>query len=774
MANPIISLTLKRLDEVLSRKSTCQLKSSRHVERSWQILAEVMLPQLTEAAFEAEDIIDNFNLMPSQKKKRSGFGGSLVSILTCVGKRSARHQLVGESASFASAAPRGTSELQKAALSGGLSVVGFAEAERSMSEQLLNGELSPAVISVVGMGGMGKTTIAKKNYNSYAVKRHFQRRVWVTVSQKFTPTELLQRILDCVLGTTTEKEIRSLTDMQLGERLRALLENVRYLVVMDDIWEKGAWGLIKCDLPASPGTELPLLSEENWELFCAKVLPAGERCPPELEKMGKEMVRRCRGMPRAVLVLGGLVSERERTRYEWEALRRRLTQELSADTNEMIDATKLVQLWVAEGFIQQANGLTLEETAERHLEELANRSVFQVVDRDYMGWVDRFRIHNLLLHLAKDEGRRNQFNDNASVWLSSSSSFAPNLRSLLCLNLRDQELGDSLLNLLSLKHLRNGASDLGLRGTSLASLPSSIDNLCKLQTLDISCVFGVTLPRALTELQMLNNSVAGAWVEAGLRKLSNLRSLAMVDISEAHVKPLAEAIQMRLKRLNFLQLIGSCDHVGLHELILNGPTRKVGGLVAGNLPQNLTAITLIGCRLEQDPPALLEGLPVLEKLRLGSDAFVGDEMICSATGFKLRELVIDGISLVSFTIVRCPLLESLPEGMEGMWALKELILKGMHAAFTENGADWSKIRHIPPLMSSDTSTPSIYLGSEFSPSPTSLLTFIWLSIRSVQILFNYHSYSREKRKKLTLLLRGSKEEKKSRRKKPFAVRKKAK
>ncbi|CAA7405350.1 unnamed protein product [Spirodela intermedia] len=331
-----------------------------------------------------------------------------------------------------------------------------------MSEQLLNGEISPAVISVLGMGGMGKTTIAKKNYNTYAVKRHFQRRVWVTVSQKFTPTELLQRILDCVLGTTTEKEIRSLTDMQLGERLRALLENVRYLVVMDDIWEKGAWGLIKCDLSASPGDRviltthiedvathaqgqvhrLPLLSEESWELFCAKVLPAGERCPPELEKMGKEMVRRCRGMPRAVLVLGGLVSERERTRYEWEALRRRLTQELSADTNEMvkniqglsyddlsgdlkicflymglfpaemeIDATKLVQLWVAEGFIQQANGLTLEETAERHLEELANRSVIQVVDRDYMGWVDRFRIHDLLLHLAKDEGRRNQFND---------------------------------------------------------------------------------------------------------------------------------------------------------------------------------------------------------------------------------------------------------------------------------------------------------------------------------------------------------------------------
>ncbi|CAA7409567.1 unnamed protein product [Spirodela intermedia] len=829
MANPNISLILKRLDEVNSQKINLLAEVKPEFDslqrelrfikaymadnkRSWPILAEVMLPQLREAAFEAEDIIDDFNLI----------------ILAFVGKRSARRQLgtriqdsrrrfreiydqmkdfgrrivpVGGSASFRSAA-RGTSELEESALSGGLSVVGFAGTERSMREQLLNGEGKPAVISVVGMGGIGKTVIAMKIYSSCAVKSDFQCRVWVTVSQKFTLTELLRRILDCVPGEGMEEETTKLRVMQLVEKSEPALKR------------RGP-GV----LPASPGSRvilttrieavathahgqvhrLPFLSEEeSWELFCANVFPGGERCPPELEEVGKEMVRRCRGLPLA------------RRRYEWGVLRRRLTQELSAERKEIIknvlglsyhdligdlkicflylglfpedmeiDATKLVQLWVAEGFIQQTKGLTSEETAKRHLEELANRSVLQVVDRDYMGRVDRFRIHDFLLRLAKDEGRRNQLIDvhggltfrqavrscrlalpeNASVYLSSSISLA--------LNLRDQELGDSLLKLLFLKRLRvidiGGTAIktspreigrmvhltyLGLRGTRLASLPSSIENLGKLQKLDSRNVRGITLPQGvwrmkmlrhlhadrakpdascgtLSELQTLHTAFAGAWVEAGLGKLSNLRKLGIGGAKEAHVKALSEAIQRRLKRLNFLHLEGSRvpnvlgldlkDHKGLHQLILNGPRRKVGGLVAGNLPQNLTAITLIGCRLEQDPLALLEGLPVPEKLRLGSHAFLflGDEMACSATGFsKLRELDIDELwglrrlelgrgghgiprdlgSLVRFTLLSCPLRESLPEGMKGMRALEELIKRA-----EEDGADWSKVRHIPSV-----------------------------------------------------------------------------
>ncbi|CAA7409562.1 unnamed protein product [Spirodela intermedia] len=441
----------------------------------------------------------------------------------------------------------------------------------------------------------------------------------------------------------------------------------------------------------------------------------------------------------------------------------------------VIDATKLVQLWVAEGFIAQAAGFTREETAEQHLEKLANRSILQVVIRDPMGRVDKCRIYDLLLDLAKHEGRKNQFLDvhgdptsthavrsrrlavheDASVCFSSSSCLAPNLRSLLFFNLDGQWFGDSLLNLCSLKLLRvidiEGApidmvpkeiggmvrlTYLGLRNTRLASLPSSIENLGRLQTLDIRVVFEITLPQGvwrirtlrhlqahraqpqasscgtLTELQTLQYAVAGEWVQAGLRKLSSLRKLTIVGVS-AHVKPLSEAIQ-RLKRLNFFELKGSSvpnvlgldltGHAGLHELILDGTTRKVVGLAPGNLPQNVTAINLKGWRLEQDPLAQLGALPYLGDLILSSGVFLGDEMVCPAAGFpRLRELIIYNLaglrrlrlsegamgSLVSFTVGRCPRLESLPEGMEGMRSLEGLSLEYMPEAFVEKGRGWS-------------------------------------------------------------------------------------
>ncbi|CAA7408243.1 unnamed protein product [Spirodela intermedia] len=508
MANSAISSILKKVDEVLSQEINLlghvrpEFESLQGVLRiinasladfdrnRAQVPAQVeeLVQQLREAALEAGDIIDDFYLMIDQKKL-SGIRGSLMSFLICVSESSARHELVDESPSSSSVA-RCTSELDKAALSQGLSVVGFAEAERSMREQLLNWKGKLAVISLVGIGGIGKTTISKV-YNHDAVDGHFGYRAWVNVSQKFTPTEV----------------IRSLTDMRLVEKLKARLKKVRYLVIIDDIWEKEAWDLINSALPPSPGSRVMLTTRID---AVAKVCP--ERNPQaslsarggELGAVLREGVSRRRGVPPGAG--GGGEGDGEKMPLRrMEVLRRRLTEKLSADRNEMIknilalsyddlsndlkicfryiglfpedmeiDATKLVQLWVAEGFIVQARGLTLKETAEQHLEQLANRSALQVVDRDPLGRVDKCRIHDLLLDLAKDEGGKNQFvevhegltpthavrshrlavHENASFCLTSSSCLVLNLRSLLCFNLHGQELSDSFVKLCSLKLLR--------------------------------------------------------------------------------------------------------------------------------------------------------------------------------------------------------------------------------------------------------------------------------------------------------------------------------
>ncbi|CAA7409551.1 unnamed protein product [Spirodela intermedia] len=470
----------------------------------------------------------------------------------------------------------------------GLSVVGFAEAERSMTEQLLNGEGELAVISVVGMGGTGKTTIAKKIYRSEAVKHHFDYRAWVTVSQKFTPTELLRStlrsILDCIPETWIEKlAIKNLTDMQLVETLRTCLENARYLVVIDNIWEKGTWGLINSALLGSPGSRviittrieavamytegeryrLAFLSEEeSWELFCAKVFPSGEGCPPELEEVGKEMVRRCRGLTLAVLVLGGLLIERRGEDTSGSTERDEMIKNIIAlsydDLSDdlkicflyigffpedmEIDATKLVQLWVAEGFIEQASGLTLEETAEQHLEKLVNRSVLQVGYRDSLGRVLTCRIHDLFLDLARDEGGKNQFLDihegqrlqQSRLHKQTRYKYSLSLSSRLLFNglflceiplLLSSSLPKSIFSPRKLYHLflhMVRLAFLGHRRTKLVSLPSSIDKLGKLQTLGIRNRMKTlrhlsadrSQPQAssfgtLTELQTLHKAFAG-------------------------------------------------------------------------------------------------------------------------------------------------------------------------------------------------------------------------------------------------------------------------
>ncbi|XP_027343740.1 disease resistance protein RPM1-like [Abrus precatorius] len=432
--------------------------------------------QVREAAFRIEDIIEEYLIYTGKKPHDPGCVVSLNKIAHLIKTLIPRHRIASEIRDIKSHV-RGIRERSEtysfergSSSSGGsqnvqwhdprmaslfvedAELVGFEEQRDKLIGLLVEGPKERTVISVVGMGGQGKTTLANRVFNNQKVIRHFHFHAWITVSHSYRVEGLLRDMLQ-KFGKE-KKETLEMDHKTLIEEVRNCLQQKRYVVVFDDVWNPHFWDVIQlavvdnkegsrilittrredvamsCKKSSSVHVHVhklePLSDEKSLELFNKKTFPDfNGRCPDDLVEISCEIVKKCKGLPLAIVCIGGLLcSKGITTALEWKRFSNNLSSELGKNSSiskilgfsyddlpdylkpcllyfgmypedYAVKPKRLIRQWIAEGFVKYEKGKTLEEVGQHYLTELVGRSLVQVRSFTIDGKVGACQAHDL-------------------------------------------------------------------------------------------------------------------------------------------------------------------------------------------------------------------------------------------------------------------------------------------------------------------------------------------------------------------------------------------
>jgi len=344
-------------------------------------------------------------------------------------------------------------------------LVGIEHNRRQLTEWLYSDKQGRTVITVSGMGGLGKTTLVANVYEREKI--NFTAHAWIVVSKTYDVVEMLRKMLRKI-GYPEQSELTDMDAHELKVKIKDRLSDGKCLVVLDDVWNREAYtqiadvfqNLQSCSIIittrqehvstlAQPRHQLklkPLECNDAFNLFCRKAFYNRMecKCPQDLEKLAKNIVDRCQGLPLAIVTIGGMLSSLPTTDYVWNETYKQLRCELANNDNvsailnlsyhdtpgdlrncflycglfpedHLLSSESLVRLWAAEGFAVQKEQSTAEEVAEGYLRELIQRNMLEVVENDELGRVSTCKMHDLVRDLAlsifKDEkfGSANDF-----------------------------------------------------------------------------------------------------------------------------------------------------------------------------------------------------------------------------------------------------------------------------------------------------------------------------------------------------------------------------
>ncbi|CAN4089577.1 unnamed protein product [Withania somnifera] len=340
-------------------------------------------------------------------------------------------------------------------------IVGLDEDLLKIKDRLIVQSSRLEVVPIIGMGGIGKTTLARRVYDDSLITYHFYVRAWTSISQEFDTREVFLGILRSISLVNDEVE-RNCTNEQLAERVYRSLKGRKYLIVLDDMWSIEAWQHVRRSFPddhngsrivlttrlvdvascASSGNSLHqmrfLSMEESWTLLRDKVFGNGSY-PPELEKIGRYIGHQCQGLPLAVVAIGGLLSKMSKETSSWENVAEKVGSIVTSDTTDClrilslsynhlpqylkpcflymgafaetreIPVWKLIKLWIAEGFIKKVKHKNLEDEAEENLMELVDRSLILVGKHRSLGKIKTCKMHDLVRDMCLREAQTENF-----------------------------------------------------------------------------------------------------------------------------------------------------------------------------------------------------------------------------------------------------------------------------------------------------------------------------------------------------------------------------
>ena len=311
-----------------------------------------------------------------------------------------------------------------------------------------NIEENVSVLPIVGIGGIGKTILAKLIFNDEEIIRHFEKKLWVCVND--TDAFDVKGIVEKILESPENLEMNTLINNLQNE-----INGKRYLLVLDDLWndDREKWLTLKRILRSGARGSRILVTtrsrivaqitqtvkphflkgldeKESWSLFEKTAFEEGQELKNKnfVRIIGDEILKRCSGIPLAIRTIGSLLFEKSEA--EWLAFRGSKISEVLEKEGEilstlklsydhlprhlkqcfaycglfpkeyMFDKQTLIQLWMAQGFISlQGQNQCLEDVGHDYIIELFGRSFFQEVEEENWGNMS-FKMHNLMHDLA--------------------------------------------------------------------------------------------------------------------------------------------------------------------------------------------------------------------------------------------------------------------------------------------------------------------------------------------------------------------------------------
>ncbi|KAG7980353.1 hypothetical protein I3843_05G178800 [Carya illinoinensis] len=311
-----------------------------------------------------------------------------------------------------------------------------------------SGDTQVSVIPILGMGGIGKTTLAQLIYNDKKVESLFDLRAWACVSEDFDAVRVTKTILRSLIPGRRDDNDLNLLQIEL----KKALNGKKFLVILDDLWNESYhdWTILFTPFEAgAPGSvviittrnrevanttrtteayQLGLLSNDDSVSIFTHALGAKDfSSHPHLKDFGEEIVRKCEGLPLAVKTLGGLLRF-EKNRDKWEEVLKSEIWDIPETRSGIVPALMLsyyhlpshlkrcfaycsilpkdyefeekevVLLWMAEGLIQpQQKEKEMEDLGSKYFQDLLARSFFQQSNNKK----SRFVMHDLINDLAK-------------------------------------------------------------------------------------------------------------------------------------------------------------------------------------------------------------------------------------------------------------------------------------------------------------------------------------------------------------------------------------